>query len=59
VASATTIASWAKSGVMEKVSHGVFDLKKSLENWVMYQRCILEADGRDPMMLFEIRQDLA
>jgi hypothetical protein len=53
-----TIALWAQYGIMVKLRHGVFDLKKSLKNWADYQRCIFE--GHDnPLELWQIRQDLA
>jgi hypothetical protein len=53
-----TIAEWAKSGVMEKISHGKYDLKKSLKNWTTYQQCIHE--GYDnPLDTWMIRRDIA
>jgi hypothetical protein len=53
-----TIALWAQSGVMVKLRHGVYDLKKSLKNWVSYQQCIFER-ADDPLALWEIRQQIA
>jgi hypothetical protein len=53
-----TICEWAKVGLLEKVSHGKYDLKKSLKNWAEYQRCI--GEGADyPMDRWMIRQELA
>jgi hypothetical protein len=53
-----TICEWAKSGVMEKISHGHYDLKKSLKNWTTYQQCVHE--GYDnPLDIWMIRRDIA
>jgi hypothetical protein len=53
-----TIALWAQHGVMVKLRHGVFDLKKSLKNWAEYQRCIFQG-ADNPLELWEIRRDIA
>jgi hypothetical protein len=53
-----TIALWAQQGIMVKLRHGVFDLKKSLQNWVGYQRCVFEGQV-DPLQIWEIRRDIA
>jgi hypothetical protein len=53
-----TVAWWANAGVMEKISHGRYDLKKSLENWAGYQRCIFEGH-HDPLAIWQVRRDIA
>ena len=53
-----TIALWSQQGIMVKLRHGVFDLKKSLKNWAEYQRCIFEG-ADDPLALWQIRQEIA
>jgi hypothetical protein len=55
---AKTICEWAKAGIMEKVSYGKYDLKKSLKNWAEYQRCIFEGFD-NPMDTWRIRQEIA
>ena len=53
-----TICEWSKSGVMVKLRHGRYDLKKSLENWAAYQKCIHEGYD-DPLAVWQIRRDIA
>jgi hypothetical protein len=51
-----TIALWSQQGIMAKLRHGTYDLKRSLQNWTEYQRCIHEG-AADPMLLWQIRRD--
>jgi hypothetical protein len=53
-----TIAAWARDGIMEKISHGRYDLKKSLKNFISYQECVHQ--GYDnPLDTWMIRRDIA
>jgi hypothetical protein len=52
-----TIALWSQQGIMVKLRHGVFDLKKSLKNWTTYQQCIHDG-ADDPLELWHIRQQV-
>jgi hypothetical protein len=52
-----TIAVWARVGIMEKISHGRYDLKKSLKNFISYQECVHQ--GYDnPLDTWMVRQEV-
>jgi hypothetical protein len=53
-----TIALWSQQGIMEKLRHGRYDLKRSLENWAAYQKCVFEGH-HDPLAIWQIRRDIA
>ena len=53
-----TICEWAKTGIMENVSYGKYNLKNSLRNWAEYQKCIFEGHD-DPLNIWQIRQEIA
>jgi hypothetical protein len=51
-----TVCEYAKLGIFEKISHGRYDLKKSLVNYIEYQKCIREGYA-DPWFIWTIRRD--
>jgi hypothetical protein len=52
-----TICSWAKRGIMEKLSHGKYDLGESLRNWTAYQK-MLHKGCDNPLENWWIQRDI-
>jgi hypothetical protein len=53
-----SVALWSHHGVMVKTSYGRYDLKKSLQNWVAYQKCVHEGYA-NPLLTWQVRQEIA
>jgi hypothetical protein len=51
-----TVCEWAKHGIMEKTSHGKYNLKNCLRNWVIYQTVIREGHA-DTWFVWTLRMD--
>jgi hypothetical protein len=51
-----TVCEYSKLGIFEKISHGKYNLKNSLRNYVIYQKVLRE--GYDnPMLVWSLRMD--
>lgn len=48
-----TISAWEKKGVLVKLRYGVFDLKKSLHNYVSYRDCLRRGQTIDDWFMLE------